>query len=341
MKEKYGKKYSKKLLEIKSAFYLDNDRLVQEAEKINTIYNEQPLRKACKMCGHTLHGAKAFCSHGVIYYYCEKCHHLSGGHEETADFCKRIYVEEDYGKNYHENDRTAFAERTETIYLPKMDFLLENLSQDGMKKEEIHILDVGAGSGYFVQAGLNRQIDIRGIEVSDKQVAFGNAMIGEERLTTVSVMKTRDAILHSKCSVISMIGVLEHLVDFKEVLAAIKENPNIQYLFFSVPLFSYTSIFETVFQKGYNRHMGAEHTHLFTLDSIHYMNQSYGFLEVAKWQFGTDAMDLYRLMSIYLEKDNKDLKEIWDEYFLPCVNELQLVLDKNNFCSEVHMLVKK
>lgn len=67
----------------------------------------------------------------------------------------------------------------------------------------------------------------------------------------------------------------------------------------------------------------------------------YGFQEVAKWQFGTDVMDLYRLLSVYLKKDNKDLKEIWDEYFLPCVNELQLVLDKGNFCSEVHMLVKK
>lgn len=341
MKERYGKKYSKELLKIKSAFYTENDRLVREAEAINVIYNEQPLRQGCKMCGHELKGMKCFSSHGVTYYYCEKCHHLNGAHEETAEFCEKIYVEEDYGKSYHEKDRIAFTQRTENIYLPKVDFLLENLEQDGMKKEDIHILDVGAGSGYFVQAGLNRQIDISGIEVSDKQVAFGNAMIGEEKLITVPVMKTQEAILNSKCNIVSMIGVLEHLVDFKEILAAIKANKNIQYMFFSVPLFSYTSIFETVFQKGYNRHMGAEHTHLFTLDSIHYMNKKYGFQEVAKWQFGTDIMDLYRLLSVYLEKDNEDLKGIWDEFFLQCVDELQLILDKSNFCSEVHMLIKK
>lgn len=341
MEIKYGKEYSKDLLQIKSAFYLENEKLVKEGEAINTIYNEQPIRTKCKMCGCELKGMKSFQSHRVTYYYCGNCHHLNGAHEETAEFCERVYVEEDYGKTYHEDDRIAFEKRVQSIYIPKMDFMLENLRKDGMKEEAIKVLDIGAGSGYFVQAGLERNVEIAGIEVSKQQTLFGNAMIGQDKLKTVSVTKTKDVLQATECNVISMIGVLEHLIDFKEVLTAIKENSNIRYMFFSVPLFSYTSIFETVFQKGYNRHMGAEHTHLFTLDSISYMNQSYGFQEVAKWQFGTDVMDLYRLLSVYLKKDNKDLKEIWDEYFLPCVNELQLVLDKGNFCSEVHMLVKK
>ena len=46
--------------------------------------------------------------------------------------------------------------------------------------------------------------------------------------------------------VVSFIGVLEHIVDLQEVLQALAENTSIKYIFFSVPMFSYSAIFESV-----------------------------------------------------------------------------------------------
>lgn len=341
MEKIYGKPYSNELLKIKSSFYNENDVLLKERVRANAIYNQQPIRKNCKMCGKPLDGMNHFKSHEVLYYFCDNCHHLNGGHEETADFCEHIYVEEDYGKEYLENEIIAFHERTQNIYIPKVDFLLKSLREDGTKDEEIHILDIGAGSGYFVNAGIMRKLDINGIEVSDKQVKFGNYMIGMEKLSVVSVTETAECISKTTCNVVSLIGVLEHLIDFKSILKAIKENKYIQYMFFSVPLFSCSCIFEAVFQEGFNRHLGGAHTHLFTLDSIDYMNREYGFQEIARWQFGTDIMDLYRLLSVSLGGNNSFLKDVLDEKFLACADEFQFILDKNDFCSEVHMLVKK
>lgn len=351
---KYGKTYGEKLLKIKSAFYKQNDKLLKEQNTKNAIYRLQPRRKNCKMCGNSLEEAKIFQSHNIEYFYCSECHHLNGAYEETEEFVKHLYIEDDYGENYREDEKNRFMERTETIYDPKMDFLLENLKQDGMEKERVRILDVGAGSGYFVQSGINKNVEIKGIEVSKEQVSFGNQMLSmasggggtEDKLVCVSALENSDNscvkfLSNTNCNVISMIGVLEHLIDFHEILKAVLDNASIKYLYFSVPLFSFSTIFEAVFQDGYNRHTGGAHTHLFTLDSIKCMNKKYSFQEVARWQFGADAMDLYRLMSNQIQKNNPGLKEIFDEKFLPLADKLQLVIDKNDFCSEVHMLVKK
>ena len=100
MEKIYGKPYSNELLKIKSSFYNENDVLLKERVRANAIYNQQPIRKNCKMCGKPLDGMNHFKSHEVLYYFCDNCHHLNGGHEETADFCEHIYVEEDYGKEY-------------------------------------------------------------------------------------------------------------------------------------------------------------------------------------------------------------------------------------------------
>lgn len=126
-----------------------------------------------------------------------------------------------------------------------------------------------------------------------------------------------------------------------EVLEAIKNNKNIKYLFISVPLFSYSCIFETANQTCFNRQLGGAHTHLFTFESLEWISRKYNFELISKWQFGTDILDLFRHICVKLDKnENNLLKEFFMEKFIPIIDDMQMIIDKSNFCSEIHMLLK-
>lgn len=340
MEEKYGKPYDKDMFRIKQGLYDENDRFLKNALRIIHIYSGQPFRTHCKLCGKKLSLKKCFSSQGIDYAYCEHCHHLNGFHEETVDFCSKVI--ENSGAVYKEPDADAFEKRLKTIYLPKMDFLLEHLQSDRkMENFDIKILDVGAGSGYFVGAGLQRNVDIIGVEASAEQVELGNRMLQAKVLQQVDILDVKQCVAETSCNVVTFIGVLEHLDDLRAMLQTIQKNDNIQYIFFSVPLFSFSCVFAAVFPNVYNRQFGGGHTHLFSLDSIHYMNEEYGFEPVSTWQFGTDAMDMYRSIMVTLGNENSQLRDIFSEHFLPCSDMIQLLFDKSGFSSEIHMLVRK
>lgn len=54
---------------------------------------------------------------------------------------------------------------------------------------------------------------------------------------------------------------------------------------------------------------------------------------IGKWRFGTDMMDLYRMC---ITKNSKELGSIIHSKLFKCLDEMQLILDQNDFCSEVH-----
>ena len=76
--------------------------------------------------------------------------------------------------------------------------------------------------------------------------------------------------------------------------------------------------------------------------SLKYMAKEFNLDIVASWWFGTDMVDLYRSISVLLEKsDNtKKVTSIWSNLFSPVIDSLQLDLDKKHMSSEVHMLFK-
>ena len=157
-----------------------------------------------------------------------------------------MYVDEvtDYSSTYYESNRIAWENRKEKIYVAKAEFL-KGILEDDM--ENINILDVGAGSGYFIGALENVGITkVQGIEVSLKQTDLGNAMLGENKIKNIELSALSKEIEDTKCNVISFIGVLEHLTNPKEVLQKAMKNKNIQYIYLSVPIGS-TSSFRTHF----------------------------------------------------------------------------------------------
>jgi len=348
--KKYGKKLGG-LLRFKSAMFEENANQLETALASARLYISQPPRRQCKICSALLPGTPLFTKHGVPYALCTECGHLNGLHDDTDDFLDRLYVR-DSGKNYAANYISQHGEeylaRVKEIYSPKADFLLDALRQEGCVPAELGYADLGAGAGYFVSAlslaGIER---VEGFEVSASQVALGSGMFAHLGLSSASLRQIRldelaEQVRQSTAGVVSMVGVLEHLQNPTEILAAVRQNTNIHYLFISVPLFSLSVMVEAAFPHVFPRHLAIGHTHLFTRASLDWMAKRYGFEVAAEWWFGADMTDIYRSLLVTLQgkEETRELAPILTEQMRDVLDDLQLCLDRRNLSSEVHLVYR-
>lgn len=339
---RYGKK---NILDLKSGFFESNDALREGLLQINAVYAEQPARTNCKLCSEALPAEGGFRKLGVAYVVCPCCGHLNGRHEDTDAFCAAVYSDAGgaaYGKNYTNADAESYRNRTGEIYVPKARFLLDALSKHP-SFADLRFADLGAGSGYFVSALQKCGVaNVTGYEVAESQVSFARQMNPQINMVAHSLDEICGLVAGLKAEVVSMIGVLEHLREPRTVLAALQGNPEVQYLYISVPLFSPCVIFEALFPEVMPRQLAGGHTHLFTEASLAHMAGEFGLESVAEWWFGTDMMDLFRSLVVQAGKteDLEYLKDFAAGALYDSLDELQLVLDRKHLSSEVHILYK-
>ena len=341
IKKKYSKNFSKFYIDTKSNFFFNNDILLKKAQKQNKIYSNQPIRRSCKICGKKGLFEKDLITHKIYYSFCKNCNHLNGEYEDTETFVKNIYISDsglNYSKNYIDKD---FHKRSIDIYLPKLNFLISTLP-----KKKFTILDVGCGSGYFVYASLLKNISAIGIDVNKAMIKFGNNQIynnlKKSPLKITNENEFFSEIKNTNFDVISAIGVIEHLREPKKFFKAFKLS-KAKYLYYSVPMFSLSVIFEIIFQNVFPRQLSGAHTHLFTEKSISKMNDLIGVNSIGEWRFGTDFMDLYRNILFNLKKQDvsENIIDYFNKNFLNNIDNFQPILDKNHSCSEIHVLAKK
>jgi SAM-dependent methyltransferase len=337
-------KYSKSsafYLSTKKDFFSDNDVLLERASRHNELYASQPARTHCKLCNSRLPQATDFASHGVGYTFCADCLHLNGNFEDTSSFIEQLYIADagrEYSNNYIDAD---FVRRTRDIYIPKIDFLLENIAPG-----EHRLLDVGCGGGYLVYAALERNLPASGIDIGSAMIDFGNRQIshfaGAAPLTSVGEQAFYDSIATSKADIISAVGVIEHLREPRQFFKAFA-NSAAPYLYYSVPMFSFSAMLENIFGNIFPRQLSGGHTHLFTEESLQRMNSMIGVTPVAEWRFGTDVTDLYRSVLTSLRKNrvSRQVIERLEKGFATSVDNIQAVLDRNHFCSEIHCVTRK
>lgn len=343
--EKFGKSF-KDVLGIKQDFFTKNEELKKNLDAIDEVYRQQPPRTACKTCFSDVATATFFTRNHIRYYTCSTCGHLNGEFEDSAEFCNYLYGdnEEGYGKTYSSSDKADYEQRTQNIYVPKAEFLLASLREQGEAVDNLKFIDIGAGTGYFVHAmGKNGIQHITGHEVSKSQVLLGQQVVGEDRLKLLQLGDTENFIRSVHCDVVSAIGVIEHLQDPHSILKAVSENAAIKYLYFSVPLHSFTDFMQLVFPDVMERNLAAGHTHLYTQSSLAWLANHYGFSIVSEWWFGGDMLDFYRSTLVRFQSEGltQPLLDEWSAYILPLLNDLQLTIDRSKKSSEVHMLFKK
>lgn len=337
-------KYSKSSSFYTSTFqdyYLSNDKLLNESLEQNQLYTSQPNRINCKICSAPLPQTTDLHSHNVDYVFCEECSHLNGRFEDTKLFADNLYTSEDgaeYATLYLDDN---FLKRTTDIYIPKVDFLISSLPTKKYK-----ILDVGCGCGYFVCASLIRNLSASGLDVSKTMVDFGNNQISRlsknPSLTHTSEEGFFDSIIDSDADVISAIGVLEHLREPHKFFTAFQKS-KAKYLYYSVPMFSFSVAIENVFSNIFPRQLSGGHTHLFTDTSIKKMNEIIGIQSVAEWRFGADIMDLHRhiLTSLQANKSSQKMIDFFNAGFGKTIDNIQSIIDKSHFCSEIHIIAAK
>jgi len=342
---KYGKPVAD-VLGHKGAFFSANKTNLEHSRAMFELYTKQPKRTRCKNCAGPL-GAACFKKSGVDYVQCGKCSHLNGAHEDTNEFCAKLYTEDQgksYAKGYSAETRNDYKKRVKDIYSPKAEFLMASLAELGHDPRQLRYADLGAGSGYFVAALKDQGLsEVNGYEVSASQVELANDMIGAQLLHKHELSELVQIVDGLKAEVVSMIGVLEHVQNPREILKAISGNKGIKYLFFSVPLFSPCVFFEALCSDNVSpRHLAPPHTHLYTEASINHFCKEFGMERKSEWWFGSDMMDLYRNTWVTLkEKGNHGASmEIWDSMFRGLIDELQMAQDKLKASSEVHMLLK-
>jgi hypothetical protein len=344
-------KYSKpldRLLDFKGDYFLSSSSELEKILKIVNSYRSQPRRLICKNCEYPINSSKEKCftKLGVEYSFCQRCSHCNGAYQDTEFFCHSLYTglySIDYVKQYSPIDTEQYWKRVNQIYIPKAQFLRESLTEIGESFDGL--ADFGAGAGYFLAAAQKCGFtNVIGYDPSQHMVNIGNSFIKGDVLIRHNLNDIVNLIVKNKRKIATFIGVIEHLINPRDALKALSRNPSIKYIFFSVPLFSPTVVFESIFDDVVPRHLVGGHTHLYTEKSIQFFCEEFGFERLSEWWFGLDITDLYRSVLVSLNKSQHDvaaLKPYWVDKFMPLIDQLQEVLDKAHVCSEVHILLGK
>jgi hypothetical protein len=263
----------------KATFFSDNAHLLCRAHEKNDLYIHQPRRTHCKLCSSPLSSESDFTSHAVGYSFCDICGHLNGLHEDTTSFAHALYSEDDgadYSLSYVDPN---YLSRVENIYYPKAAFLLDNISLDPLT-----LLDVGCGGGHFIFATRRLGILSEGIDVGHVLVEYGNMHLqseyGRTFLSRCDSQLIPDLIRDSSVDVISALAVIEHMTNPADFFSAFRDS-SANYIFYSVPLYSFSAIAENLFPDVFPRHLSGGHTHLFTEQSLVVLNRFLGVRPLA------------------------------------------------------------
>ena len=176
-------------------------------------------------------------------------------------------------------------------------------------------------------------------------VEYGKKILVNEKIDNYLEHKNfeeiKKKIKETNYNCLTMIGIFEHLEDLDGFMQIIKRNKNIKYIYLCVPMYSFSVIYENVFPRVMNRHLGGAHTHLFTEKSLNKCMQRFNFLIHSSWWFGTDFHDLYRSLCVSLEKNNQ--KNLFNKLnnFKELIDEFQLIVDRKKLSSQVHALFRK
>lgn len=345
------KKFSKpihNLLVHKQDLFRHNNQQKLKFEKIMKLYVNQPLRVKCVNCNAAImNAAEYFFKNDVKYIVCDTCGHVNGAHEDTPVFSEALYCDSTdvHYSEYLEENYHVFQKRVHDIYTPKASFLRDALSEINETIEGIHLCDVGAGAGFFLKAVLEAGFcNVEGYEVSDPLLQSGNLFLGRNLIRKNELHEMPKLIREVEAEVLTLIGVLEHLRSPRSIFESINANTTIKYIFFSVPLFSSSVVWEKIFTNMVPRHLVAGHTHLYTESSINYFCREFGYKRISEWWFGMDFLDLFRFVLQTFETDkphNLALSKYWSDKILPLLDDFQAVLDRHRMSSEVHMLVSK
>ena len=285
---------------LESVDWLDKDDEIRDRQlaSLKTL-KILGLRHHCLLCGEDLADAARLVNRSVAYLSCARCGHLQAEElvEEVAGTAFDVV--------YPALDPIAWRSRCERIYAPKLDWILKCLEQINFPSERAlteHWFEIGAGAGYFLgslrAAGA---INIRGVDANSQLAERANQVLGESLVDCTD--KIEAAIEDSNARIFASFFVLEHMADPTAMIRALSAKPAGTVFAFAVPTFGFSSFLDGAFFDHAARSLdNIVHRQLYTDQSIACLLEQMGYVPIARWVFGQDALDLKRLLAKRIQR---------------------------------------
>jgi SAM-dependent methyltransferase len=330
--------------------YLINsiDEHINNETKYEKLYGQSEERLNCIVCNEKI-SSEDFTRNSIKFSFCNRCGHINGHNILDDSLEAETYTDQSlegikYDK-YYIQEKEEFEKTIKNIYEPKAQFLFDSLKNfyEHGDFQELRILDFGTGSGHMVRALEN--IGFRntyGIDPMKSTIDFGKELMQIQNLARIKASESVKYLLNTKDEIISMICTLPHVAKPNAILNAMNKNPNIKFTYQKLPMFSLGSMFDISHPEINSRVISGTHTHIYTEESLNYIEKKYQLERISEWRFGSDIMDLYRNIEVAIErkKFSSKLSQKFALSLLPLIDQLQIVLDEHNFASEIHVLWK-
>ena len=327
-------------------------------DEVESIYAMGPIRDKCILCGTALTSDCSFRRGPVTYGRCSHCGQFNGSHEVTHQFETYAYtdgeegfvetnagseVTKPFGKEFSTGPMfNEYDNVVKRIYEPKAAFLRDVLIEDGKDPNDIEVLDIGCGGGHFIQA-LHR-VGFQKLEGVDSLAsAIEQARTVDptpNRFRVLSTVDLEDLVSTCPQRVVSMMCLLPHLSDPVRILRLLKGNQNVQYLYQKLPMWSFAVMLESALPGTHARVLAETHTHIFSRESLRWLEGELEFERVGEWIFGADSLDLQRKLLTLLEIGSATpayISLVRDE-LNPMLGPLQEQIDLGLLSSEIHLV---
>jgi 2-polyprenyl-3-methyl-5-hydroxy-6-metoxy-1,4-benzoquinol methylase len=300
------------------------DKKVQEIKTSRTnLFKQNNLEKIefCPVCNYeTKNMQKIITIYGANYYQCPTCSHYFILERPTKEsLCEFYSKSTQYQSTYA--DKKTTQTRLEQVAIPKAKWVID-LFEKKYKRKPKSILDVGAGSGHFVQACKQLGINANGIELSKNGVDFCKENFGFD-LINKDFIKNQEEF--KDYDIITFWGVIEHVALPNEMInTAIKILKQTNGLLaVEVPRWNcFSTTIQSIFTESIIRHLDPlGHIHCFTDSSLAELFRINNIDIMSAWYFGMDTYELATQLSYMLKENNvvNNLKQ--------CIPDFQQTLD--------------
>ena len=250
---------------------------------------------------------------GGIYRRCSKCNHFFVPNLPSKSTLEKFYRnEKSYQATYADSKRAAL--RVREVAMPKLEWTIQRYKKV-YGREPRSLLDIGAGSGHFVFAALQRGISANGIEISESGVSFAKEVFNVNLMPIDFISHARNLPAYD---LITFWGCIEHVPDPVTMLTCAfqKLEHNKGMVVVEVPRwYSLSTAIQLFLREKSIRHLVPDsHIHVFSEESIATALWITGLVPAAVWYFGLDVFELIMQLT-HCHKGNLETFAHYIPYF--------------------------
>jgi len=278
----------------------------------------------CPFCG-SVERDVVFSRFEMNILQCQAC--TLGYSEEFPIDTNDVYSDRDYLPIAISDYQDNATYRKSRFGAERLSIIAQHLGRD---QQGARLLDVGCGTGWFLECARAAGFDVSGLELGSELAGFTSDRLGIEVWNQTLDELPTDALY----DVITMFDVLEHVPDPKETLAHVFRllNPGGIALFF-VP--NLESLGFKVLKENSSLCMPVEHLYYFTETALRPVLKQVGFQIV---DFATRGMDIPDLYSYYRDiLDRPDAARLLEEM----VSVLQPIIDGAGCGNHMRFVVRR